>query len=217
MIVHHIKNKQNNYNSITQLKNNNNEKKQLLLCLKEHIDSYSENPKNLHLDYKWLQIHVKMRLQHFQVARFQFVSYFLRYFDFINCEIWMPLKYTLWLTMIKCGSFFVSCVNPLNVTILLLGIHVSLWMLHHKIKWLNCYWFGNSIPQAAHLFALFSSFRKCSSNSSSLWNGSVNIGTDVVITGLLLGSFFPFLDFFSLIASRVFLAVYREIFSLMTF
>lgn len=54
MIVHHIKNKQNNYNSITQLKNNNNEKTQLLLCLKEHRDSYSENPKNLHLDYKFM-------------------------------------------------------------------------------------------------------------------------------------------------------------------
>lgn len=52
MIVHHINNKQNNFNSITQLKNNNNEKTQLLLCLKEHIHSYSENPKNVHLDYK---------------------------------------------------------------------------------------------------------------------------------------------------------------------
>lgn len=56
--------------------------------------------------------------------------------------------------------------------------------------------FGNSTPQAAHLFALFSSFRKCTSNSSSLWNGSVNIGTDEEITGLVWGSFFPFLDFF---------------------
>lgn len=56
--------------------------------------------------------------------------------------------------------------------------------------------FGNSTPQAAHLFALFSSFRKCTSNSSSLWNGSVNIGTDDEITGLVWRSFFPFLDFF---------------------